>query len=167
MRRPRCSATSGRSRTRPTAAELVDVADMPRQINAVVLPRLQRGWAAGNGFFHTTDGGATWDQDSSWGTIYDVYFLDAKYGWAAGNGAVTYYTTDGGLNWDFVQTGGGSTMKTIFFADRRNGWAADLDGEIFHSTDGGRSWDLQDDRRRQQPPVDPVLRPRGRLGHRR
>ena len=117
------------------------VSAMPRQVNAVFFHDSLHGWAAGNGIYHSVDGGATWIQDEDFGTIYDVYFLDAKYGWAAGNGAVTYYTTDGGLNWNFVQTGGGSTMKTIFFADRRNGWAADLEGEIFHSTDGGRSWD--------------------------
>ena len=40
------------------------------------------GWAVGNGFFHTTDGGATWVKDNSWGTIHDVRFRDPLRGWA-------------------------------------------------------------------------------------
>jgi photosystem II stability/assembly factor-like uncharacterized protein len=67
------------------------------------------GWAAGNGFFHTTDGGGTWTKDNNWGSIYDLFFIDAQRGWACGNGGVTYRTTNGGLTWAFQAVG---TMTT-------------------------------------------------------
>jgi photosystem II stability/assembly factor-like uncharacterized protein len=40
------------------------VVEMPRQVNAAFFVDPLHGWAAGNGFFHTTDGGLTWIQDN-------------------------------------------------------------------------------------------------------
>jgi photosystem II stability/assembly factor-like uncharacterized protein len=112
-------------------------------LSAVYFLDEQRGWAAGNGFFHTTDGGENWTQDSSWGSIYDLYFLDAQRGWACGNGGVTYRTTNGGLSWSFQAVGTITTLSSIWFVDDRRGWTVDIDGRIYRSTDGGRSWTLQ------------------------
>jgi photosystem II stability/assembly factor-like uncharacterized protein len=71
----------------------------------------ERGWAAGNGFFHTTDGGETWTRDNAWGSIYDLHFVDAQRGWACGNGGVTYRTTNGGLSWSFQAVGTITTLS--------------------------------------------------------
>jgi len=103
----------------------------------------ERGWAAGNGFFHTTDGGESWTQDNNWGSIYDLFFLDAQKGWACGNGGVTYRTTNGGVSWSFQAVGTVTTLSSIWFVDGQQGWTVDIDGRIYHSTDGGRSWTLQ------------------------
>lgn len=103
----------------------------------------QRGWAAGNGFFHTTDAGQTWTKDSDWGSVYDLSFLDARHGWAAGNGGVTFRTTDGGLNWAFQAVGTPATLSSIRFVDAQRGFTVDIEGRIYRSTDGGLSWTLQ------------------------
>ena len=103
----------------------------------------QRGWAAGNGFFHTLDGGQTWIQDNAWGSIYDLHFIDAQRGWACGNGGVTYRTTDGGLTWSYKAVGTIITLSSIHFVDAQRGWTVDIDGRIYHTTNGGLDWALQ------------------------
>src|SRR6185436_20952497 len=102
-----------------------------------------RGWAAGNGFFHTTDGGGTWTKDNNWGSIYDLFFIDAQRGWACGNGGVTYRTTNGGLTWAFQAVGTMTTLSSIWFVDAQVGWTVDIEGRIYRSTNGGASWALQ------------------------
>ena len=43
-------------------------------LNAVFFLDVQYGWAARTGFFHTTDGGATWVKDNNWCAIYGLFF---------------------------------------------------------------------------------------------
>lgn len=112
-------------------------------LSALFFLDAQRGWAAGNGFFHTTDGGESWTKDNAWGSIYDLFFLDSQRGWACGNGGVTYRTTNGGLSWSFRAVGTITTLSSIWFVDDLRGWTADIDGRIYRSTDGGQSWTLQ------------------------
>ena len=111
-------------------------------LHAIHFLDAQRGWAAGNGFFHTTDGGATWTKDNAWGSIYDLHFVDAQRGWACGNGGVTYRTTNGGSSWAFQPVGTPTTLSSIFFVDASNGWTVDIDGRIYRSANGGQSWTL-------------------------
>jgi photosystem II stability/assembly factor-like uncharacterized protein len=103
----------------------------------------EHGWAAGNGFFHTIDGGQTWAKDNDWGSISDLFFIDGQRGWACGNGGVTYRTTNGGLSWSWSAVGTITTLSSIWFVDAQRGWTADIDGRIYRSTDGGQSWTLQ------------------------
>ena len=103
----------------------------------------QHGWAAGNGFFHTTNGGQSWVQDNTWGSIYELFFIDMLHGWACGNGGVTYRTTDGGLHWSFKAVGPISTLSSIFFVDTLHGWTLNIDGQIYKTSDSGQSWTLQ------------------------
>lgn len=100
----------------------------------------QHGWAAGNGFFHTSNGGQVWVQDNSFGSVYDLFFLDAQHGWACGNGGVAYRTVDGGLNWAYSTVGPITTLSSIFFVSASLGWTLNIDGEIYKSTDGGATW---------------------------
>ena len=114
-------------------------------VDAVFFVDPQHGWAAGNGMFHTTDGGATWVKDNSWGSMSDLFFLDTSIGWACGNGSMTYRTTDGGLTWAFTGTPSNHTMTSIWFVDPLNGWCVNIGGEVYRSTDGGQSWTLSID----------------------
>ena len=109
---------------------------MPRQVNAIAFVDSLHGWAAGNAFFHTTDGGQTWIQDNNFGTIYYLFFLDTLHGWASGNASVNYYTTDGGLHWTGVSAPGGSTIGSIWFNDRLNGDTVALAGRASLSAPG-------------------------------
>ena len=114
-------------------------------LHAVFFLDAQHGWAAGNGFFRTTDGGQTWAKTSPWGSVYDLYFLDAQHGFAAGNGGVTYRTTNAGLTWSNATVGTLDTLSSIWFVDPDHGWTVDIAGRIYHSTNGGVSWSLQHD----------------------
>lgn len=110
-------------------------------INAVFFLDTQRGWAAGNGMFHTVDGGQTWVQDNNWGSMYDLFFLDALNGWAAGNGGIVYRTTDGGTTWSGTFAAlSGNTAKSVWFIDSLHGWAAGIGGHLSETTDGGATW---------------------------
>jgi photosystem II stability/assembly factor-like uncharacterized protein len=128
------------------AGQSWDVRHLPTTSTwAVDFVDAQHGWVAGNGFFHTVDGGQTWIQDNNWGSIYDVQFLDTLRGFACGNGGVTYRTTDGGVTWAWQPVGTSTTLSSIFFADAAHGWTVNIDGIIYASSDGGQSWTLQHD----------------------
>lgn len=110
-------------------------------LNAIYFLDDQRGWAAGNGMFHTTDGGQTWVQDNTWGSMYDLHFVDAQHGWAAGNGGIVYRTSDGGQTWTGTFASlFGHTAKSVWFLDAQHGWAAGIGGHLSESTDGGATW---------------------------
>lgn len=114
-------------------------------LHALSFTDAQHGWAAGNGFFRTTDGGQSWTKTSPWGSVYDLYFLDELRGWGAGNGGVTYRTTNGGLTWASATVGTVDTLSSIWFADADQGWTVDIEGRIYRSANGGVSWSLQHD----------------------
>lgn len=103
----------------------------------------QHGWAVGNGIFYTVDGGETWTQANSWGTLYSVYFVDQQNGWACGNGGITYRSTNGGQTWTYTDLPPISTFSSIFFTDLSHGWVVSIDGHIYHTADGGVNWGLQ------------------------
>jgi len=111
--------------------------------NAVCFLDASRGWAAGNRFARTTDGGRTWEVGSVSGTVYGIDFVDPQRGFAVGNGAVAYRTTNGGATWSVVPTGGSSTLKDVDFVDPSTGWAVGGGGQILRSIDGGLTWTPQ------------------------
>jgi photosystem II stability/assembly factor-like uncharacterized protein len=110
-------------------------------LNAVHFLDAQHGWCAGNGMFHTTDGGQTWIQDNDWGSIYTLFFVDELHGWAGGNGGFVYRTVDGGQTWAIgVSVQSGWTVRELWFSDALNGFAISIDGSLSRTTDGGLSW---------------------------
>jgi photosystem II stability/assembly factor-like uncharacterized protein len=117
------------------------VTSVDHQVVAVAFVDPLHGWAGGNAFYRTTDGGQTWIKGAL-GSILDLFFLDTLHGWAAATGGYNYYTADGGVHWNIVYANGGN-MTSIFFTDLLNGWSVDLDGQIFHSADGGKTWALK------------------------
>ena len=120
-----------------------DVRDLPTtSLEGIFFLDPLHGWACGNAFFHTVDGGQTWIKDNDWGSVYDIYFVDSLHGWACGNGGTTYRTTDGGRTWSYQTVGPITTLSTVFFHDQNVGWTASIDGKIYKSTDGGQTWIL-------------------------
>ena len=111
------------------------------QLNAVFFLDAQRGWASGNVDLYTTDGGANWQQGARtqpFGTIRQVYFIDANRGFEVGDGGRSIKRTlDGGRNW-FVQEMP-YRIGLIKFVDGQNGLASSLDG-ILVTDDGGDTW---------------------------
>ncbi len=109
------------------------------------------GWIAGSHLevAHTTDGGATWQQQyvggSSADGVYDMDFVDAQNGWLVGTfGSGVLRTANGGATWTFhafpAPSGDG---RAVDFASPLVGWAASLSGWIARSTNGGLTWTRQ------------------------
>jgi photosystem II stability/assembly factor-like uncharacterized protein len=73
-------------------------------------------------------------------TLYDIQFVDANNGWAAGDGQTIVHTTNGGQNWTTQRSNQSGGIYGIFFWDENNGWAAVDNGSVLHTTDGGANW---------------------------
>ena len=102
------------------------------------------GWACGNGGFikKTTDGGATWTDQTS-GTsehLVGIDFINANEGWACGYAGVMLHTIDGGLTWTTQGSNTLNLLSSVKFADNLNGWACGYSGTIMRTTNGGTTW---------------------------
>jgi len=64
------------------------VVSTDQQVMAVASVDPLHGWAGGNAFYRTTDGGETWIRGAA-GSILDLFFLDTLHGWAAATGGIT------------------------------------------------------------------------------
>ncbi len=109
------------------------------------------GWIAGRylEITHTTDGGATWQQQfvggSSADGVYDMDFVDSQHGWLVGTfGSGVMRTADGGTTWNFHAFPNPSPDgRAVDFATPLVGWASSTGGWIARSTNGGLTWTRQ------------------------
>ena len=104
------------------------------------------GWACGppGAIIHTTDGGATWqNQPSGVGNELNwIQFRNVQNGWCVGSGGTALWTTDGGTTWNRGNTGTTAYLWSCAFYDMQNGFASGDNGLILKTTDGGRNWQL-------------------------
>jgi photosystem II stability/assembly factor-like uncharacterized protein len=107
----------------------------------------QTGWIGGEGglILKTTDGGLTWNPQSSGTTenIFRIAVVDQQTAYAAGTNGLLMGTTDGGAHWQLQSFKGGFIFFDIAFADARNGWAVGELETIIHTSDGGKTWTAQ------------------------
>lgn len=115
------------------------------------------GWGIGNprfdvikwNIYHTTNGGATWEVQLADTTArYDIFFLDARHGWATNNRVgpdELLFTRDGGKNWERQAQGQFRDNDEIFgvmFLDLLKGWVVGFTGGRggIRTRDGGKTW---------------------------
>jgi photosystem II stability/assembly factor-like uncharacterized protein len=99
------------------------------------------------GILLTDDGGRSWRparvSGAQGGRLFDIRFLDASHGWAAGTSIV--HTDDAGESWQLLIRGtsenGYLNADALQFTDESRGWLASHDSGLMRSTDGGRSWE--------------------------
>ncbi len=81
--------------------------------------------------------------------LADVYFVDAKHGWAVGDRGAIWHTADGGKQWRLQHSGVTCVLESVFFLDENTGWAAGRfshpythqgSGVLLSTCDGGRHW---------------------------
>lgn len=111
------------------------------------------GWATGsslptltNDYFKTSDGGVTWQsQTSSFTkqTLWGVDFVDEITGWAVGVDGTILHTTDGGKTWIHQASPSVSWLKKVTFIDNNTGWIVGFGGTILHTTNAGQTWQRQ------------------------
>lgn len=111
-----------------------------------------RGWAVGRegAIIHTTDGGYTWQNQSSNTTewLRNVDFWDKEIGWSVGFGGVTLRTTNGGNSWQKINVNSDYYLEATSFVTPQNGWAVGWSWSadtavVLHTTSGGLSWGNQ------------------------
>jgi photosystem II stability/assembly factor-like uncharacterized protein len=105
------------------------------------------GWIAGRDLYHTTDGGATWQEQipEPGINVFSVYFTDSSNGWCTDLKKL-YRTWDGGESWQLqldLDSITGIRFEKIDFPDALHGWALDFYGLLFHTNDGGENWEQQ------------------------
>jgi photosystem II stability/assembly factor-like uncharacterized protein len=116
-----------------------------RQVNALAAVSALRAWAVGpKGLvIHTSDGGHHWTRQSSGVTVglRDVFFVDARHGWAGG-GNTLLRTIDSGRHWTHKHPVVGASISQLDFADASHGIALLNTGQrfILFTNNGGRTW---------------------------
>jgi photosystem II stability/assembly factor-like uncharacterized protein len=99
-------------------------------------------WAPDGNSLRSTDGGVTWFDMDTIGTIgdgepLDISFVDTLNGWAIDSRQNIRRTADGGDSWTIIATG--LNVKRLKITSLTNGWAIS-DSELFETTDGGVNW---------------------------
>ena len=83
--------------------------------------------------------------------IRAIDFVDAKSGWAAGEGGALWHTDDGGKHWQMQKTPALCNLETVSFIDAKPGWAAGGNtepythgsrGVLLRTDDGGVHWSV-------------------------
>lgn len=120
------------------------------QLFAIHFYDANNGYAVGDAgtIFHTTNGGATWTEQSSGALAHlrGVYATSPDTAWVVGQEMLLLRTTNGGTTWDSVHTGSPYSFSKIQFVNSQTGWIAGgnvSNGLILHTTDGGQTWNSQ------------------------
>lgn len=119
------------------------------------------GWAVGEDetIIATEDGGHTWKvewsglkQDVRYASaiytesLYSVYFINKKDGWAVGGGGLIMHTSNGGTTWVTQRKpriGGVEYLHSVRFINTQKGWAVGgqgFGGLVVVTYDGGMKW---------------------------
>ncbi|MEX2172472.1 MAG: YCF48-related protein [Pirellulales bacterium] len=81
--------------------------------------------------------------------LADVFFIDARRGWAIGDRGVIWHTADGGRQWRRQNSGVTCPLSSVWFISSTHGWAVGgattaythaTAGVVLHTTDGGQAW---------------------------
>lgn len=89
----------------------------------------------------TTDGGSNWTTVyTTTSTIYQVYFLNANVGYAAGTSGLLVKTTDAGLTWTAVASGVTTALYDVWTPNDTLIVVTTTSGNTRRSTDGGATW---------------------------
>lgn len=70
----------------------------------------------------------------------ELFFSDAKHGWAVTREGKILHTSDGGSNWVYQESGVERDLTSVQFIDPRRGWIVGEEGLVFHTEDGGKNW---------------------------
>jgi len=84
--------------------------------------------------YHTTDGGESFEIQTTQYVCLAIHMIDADEGYAGGTNGIVYRTTDGGTNWNAIG-GIGTTLADLTFPPTGDtGYACGLNGNIWSVT---------------------------------
>ncbi|WP_340239953.1 Ig-like domain repeat protein [Emticicia soli] len=116
-------------------------------INDGYFTSTNEGWMAANrgNILHTTDGGATWRNQTTGITrdLFGIYFINNTQGWAVGPSGTIITTNDGGTTWTPQTSGSTRDLYGVYFTSSTQGWAVGGYGTILTTSNGGSTWTTQ------------------------
>ncbi|MGZ8844416.1 MAG: WD40/YVTN/BNR-like repeat-containing protein [Pyrinomonadaceae bacterium] len=82
--------------------------------------------------FTTSDGGRSWfaQRSNVDSDLFDVKFISAAEGWAAGQDGTLLHTRDGGVRWFAEPANVSHALERLFIIDQTHGWAVGFGGTI-------------------------------------
>jgi len=98
------------------------------------------GWisvSSGPEIYHTTDGGKTFEIQTTQYPTEAIYMIDETEGYAGGTNGRVYRTTDGGDNWIAIGSIGVTLTDIAFPPNSDTGYACGLSGQIFKVNQSG------------------------------
>jgi len=98
------------------------------------------GFGACRYISRTVNGGKKWKFacDTNWRTVWEITFVENRYGWACGNYGLIVRSGRGGENWEMLssrRTHAVDTVRGLCFPDRRHGWFVGGSGMILRYRD--------------------------------
>jgi len=98
-----------------------------------------KGWITSSShaeIYHTTDGGETFEIQTTQYSCNAIHMIDINEGCAGGENGRVYRTTDGGENWIAIGSMG-VTLTDLDFANSSQGYACGDNGAVYSVTSGG------------------------------
>ncbi len=86
--------------------------------------------------YHTTDGGETFEIQTTQYSCNAIYMINENEGYAGGENGRVYYSTDGGLNWPAIGSTG-NPLLDLDFATASQGYACADHGTVYSVTPDG------------------------------
>jgi len=87
--------------------------------------------------YHTTDGGETFEVQTTEYNCLAIHMIDPNEGYAGGTNGRVYRTTDGGTNWNAIGSIGVTLTDLTFPPTGDTGYACGLNGNIWSVTASG------------------------------
>ncbi len=116
------------------SANIPQTGETPPDLSDVYFVSDNEGWISSSShaeIYHTTDGGATFEVQTTQYHCNAIHMLNANEGYAGGASGRVYRTTDGGDNWIAIGSIGVTLADISFPPSGETGYACGLNGNIW------------------------------------
>jgi hypothetical protein len=127
----------------PVAAQQATSLDVPRRQTVIVSPSPASQWriVPGGVVQHSTDGGSTWEMQSTGVAVTLTAGVSPSPSicWLVGTGGVVLLSTDG-RSWRRLAFPEAADLASVSATDDKAATVTASDGRTFSTNDGGRTW---------------------------
>ena len=116
------------------SANIPQTGETPPDLSDVYFVSDNEGWISSSShaeIYHTTDGGLTFEVQTTLYTCNAIHMLNANEGYAGGASGFIYRTTDGGENWNFHGTMVATLTDISFPPSGDTGYCCGINGNIY------------------------------------